>query len=97
MDEIIARAFFTADNGKGEIYRIELQLVPHGGFDYGNGNALIYKVQDAVGGKKFMDRGFDARYDSRFNNAESFRKHAYEFVRDQIRDEFTVVEDEDYE
>ena len=37
-----------------------------------------------------MEQGFDARYDKRFNTVDTFNKHVEEFVRDQIREDFTL-------
>lgn len=88
-EEIIARAFFVADNGKGEVYHMELQLVPHGGFDYGNRHSVVLKRGDGS-----WDECFDARYDRRFDSAESFDKYAYEFVRDQVSNAFAVTREE---
>lgn len=87
--EVLASAVFTAKSGD-EVYTITVELVPHGGFDYGNRHALTYNVQDANTGKRFMEQGFDARYDKRFNTVDSFNKHVAEFVRDQIREDFSL-------
>lgn len=87
--EVLATAQFVATSGD-EVYNIKVELVPHGGFDYGNRHALTYNVQDAKTGKHFMEQGFDARYDSRFNTVDTFNKHVEEFVRDQIRPDFTL-------
>ena len=95
-NDVLATKVFVAKSGDEE-YKITLHLVPHGGFDYGNRHALLYNVQDLKKGKQFVEEGFDARYDSRFNTVESFNQNAYGFVKDQIRDEFTleeVIEDE---
>ena len=91
MNDVLATKKFIAKSSD-ESYAITLHLVPHGGFDYGNRHALLYNVQDLTTGKHFMEQGFDARYDSRFNTVESFNDHAYEFVKDQIREEFTIEE-----
>ena len=87
--EVLATAKFVATSGD-EKYNITVELVPHGGFDYGNRHALTYNVQDVNSGRHFMEQGFDARYDSRFNTVDTFNKHVEEFVRDQIRDDFIL-------
>ena len=87
--EVLASAVFTAKSGN-EVYTITVELVPHGGFDYGNCHSLTYNMQDANTGRRFMEQVFDARYDSRFNTVDSFNKYVAEFVRDQIRDDFTL-------
>ena len=81
--DVLATAKFTAKSG-AEKYDITLQLVPSGCTDYGNKHALVYFVD----GK--FSQCFDARYDKRFNTVESFQRYAYEFVRDQIREDLTV-------
>ena len=88
-DEILAREYFLVTDHKGHEFHYELQLVPHGGFDYGNRHALVLKRGDGS-----WDDGFDARYDSRFSTVESFHKYAYEFVRDQVNADFDVEKEE---
>jgi hypothetical protein len=39
----------------------------------------------------------DARYDKRFSSAKSFLDNAFGFVKDQLRDDFTVIPDPEYE
>ena len=85
-NDILATKTYVARRGDEE-YHITLHLVPHGGFDYGNGHALILNRHDGS-----WEHGFDARYDKRFSTVESFNKYAYEFVRDQTADDFTLEE-----
>lgn len=83
--EVLASKKFTA-KGNGEIYNITLSLIPSGCNPYGNKHALLYEVEGC------QTQCFDARYDKRFNTAETFNKYAYEFVRDQIREDLIVAE-----
>ena len=85
-NDVLASKEFIAKRGD-EAYRVTLHLVPHGGFDYGNGHALILNRHSGD-----WDHCFDARYDKRFATVESFNKFAYEFVRDQTADDFTLEE-----
>ena len=89
-NEILCRAKFIATSGD-EAYHITLDLVPSGAFAYGNGHALIYDAHDGGG-----PRCFDARYDQRFATGGSFLKHARQFVKDQLRDDFTVEPEDDF-
>lgn len=84
MEQILAREFFVAKDGD-EVYNIELQLVPHGGFDYGNGHSVVLKWNDDG-----IDQCFDARYDKRFWDEESFHKYSYEFVRSEVASRFSL-------
>ena len=89
-NDVLATKKYIATSGD-EKYMFTLHLVPHGGFDYGNRHSLVYITQD-ITGKHLREDLFDARYDRRFNTVESFNKYAYEFVKDQIRDDFTLEE-----
>lgn len=89
--EVLARSNFIAKSGD-EQYHITLELIPSGAFSYGNGHALLYNAHDGAG-----ERFFDARYDKRFSSAKSFLENALGFVKDQLRDDFTVEPDPDYE
>ena len=71
----------------GEEYEYTLHLVPHGGFDYGNGHALILNRHDGS-----WEECYDARYDKRFSSVDGFNRYAYEFIRDNVSTEFTVEE-----
>ena len=72
---------------EGEEYHYTLHLVPHGGFDYGNGHALVLDRHAYTG-----EECFDARYDPRFANADSFNENAYDFIRNIVDPTFTVEE-----
>lgn len=76
--------FKIKENGK-EIDRMTLELIKSGGFDYGNQHSLVLTSE-----KYKTENLFDARYDSRFDNEETFHKYSYEFVRDYIRKDFEV-------
>ena len=83
-NEVLASKRFMARSGE-EVYEITLDLVPSGASDYGNRHALLLNFHDGSG-----VRFFDARYDKRFSTVESFSKYALEFVKDQLREDFTV-------
>ena len=83
--DVIATKKYIAKNGN-EVYRYTLHLVPYGGFNYGNGKALV--LNRGAG----SDQCFDARYDKRFNSVESFEKNAYEFVRNNTDPAFSLKE-----
>ena len=60
-----------------------LELGEYTGFQYGNMHTVtLYEVWD--GGK--TQRSFDARYDHRFDTEELFRKNAFEFVKENVRE-----------
>ena len=80
--KVLASAKFVAKCGD-ETYNVTLDLVPSSAFEYGNRHALIYKVDSQT-------TFFDARYDHRFDSAKTFKKYAYEFVRDLIMTKYTV-------
>lgn len=73
----VERYKVTTEDGK--VIDMTLELTDHGGFDYGNGHSLILTE---VGINESI---FDARYDKRFDNEESFRKNALKFVREHVR------------
>ena len=77
--------FSIRDNEK-EIDVLELEMVEYGGFDYGNGHALVLKSK-----KYHTENLFDARYDVRFSDEKSFHENSYEFVRDYVRKELEVI------
>ena len=72
----------------GEVINTTLELVNNGGFDYGNGHSLIL-TQEGIN-----KNIFDARYDRRFDNEESFRKYALEFVKENVRDTCKIEKSE---
>lgn len=81
---MIKDEFIIKENDK-EIDRMTLELIKSGGFDYGNQNAIV------LSSKKYKTKNlFDARYDNRFDNEETFHKHSYEFVRDYVRKDLEV-------
>ena len=84
---VLATARFSAVSGDKQ-YTIVLELVPSGCFAYGNEHAVIYEVYD--GDTLVSDSCFDARYDHRFDSEETFNINALDFVKDQVRDHFTV-------
>ncbi|MCR5566015.1 MAG: hypothetical protein K6F61_04125 [Clostridiales bacterium] len=86
MNDVLATKTYVVKRGDEE-YHYTLHLVPHGGFEYGNGHALILNRHDGS-----WEDCFDARYDNRFATVDSFNKFAYEFIREQTSDEFTVEE-----
>ncbi len=88
--EVLNRARFIAKSGDEE-YHITLELIPSGGFSYGNGHALLYNAHDGSG-----EHYFDARYDKRFSSGAAFIKNALGFVKDQLRDDFTVEPEDDF-
>ena len=71
---------FNVTTEDGEIINTTLELVNSGGFDYGNGHSLIL-TQEGIN-----KNIYDARYDRRFDNEQSFRKYALEFVKENVRD-----------
>lgn len=92
--DVLIGVKFLATSG-GEKYHIKLDLVPSGAFHYGNGHALIYTVY-AEDGKMLSENCFDARYDNRFADGSSFLNHAREFVKGQLRSDFTVEPEDDF-
>lgn len=82
---ILAFTKFKATAPNGETYNVDLSLEPFGGFAYGNGNGVALN-RHAGNGVEW----FDARYDSRFANAETFNKYALEFVKEQFRNDFEI-------
>ena len=86
-EKALAVAKFKVTDEEGHSYNYTLKMYKSGAFDYGNRHCIVlfnetYKNEQL----------FDARYDSRFNTVESFRKYAYEFVRDQMRNTCKVEE-----
>lgn len=81
---MIKDEFKVKENGK-EIDIITLELIKSGGFDYGNKNALVLTSKEYK-----TENLFDVRYDSRFDNEETFHKYSYEFVRDYVRKDLEI-------
>ncbi len=76
---------FRVYDNDGYSSNFTLKLYKSNAFAYGNQHSLV------LFNETYKDEQlFDARYDSRFNTVESFHKYAYEFVRERIREEFTV-------
>lgn len=89
--EVLATAKFAAVSGD-EKYTATLELVPSGCFAYGNKHAVIFKrYEDGV---QLGVDCYDARYDSKFNTAETFAANALDFVKNYFRDDFTIEQTE---
>ena len=86
--EVLASTRFSAVSGD-EMYTATLELVPSGCFAYGNKHAVIFKrYEDDI--QVGVDC-YDARYDNKFNTAETFAANALEFVKKYFRDDFTIT------
>ena len=87
--EVLATAKFSAVSGD-EKYTAVLELIPSGCTAYGNRHALLFSTHED--GKRLgMEQCFDARYDRRFNTVETFKANALDFVREHLRDDFTIT------
>ena len=74
---MLEKFIITTEDGK--TINMTLELLKSGSFDYGNGHSLLLKECD------LNEQLFDARYDKRFNDEDSFRKHSLEFIREHVR------------
>ena len=85
--EVLATAKFSAVSGE-EKYTAVLELVPSGCFAYGNQHAIVFKrYEDGV---QVSVDCYDARYNIKFDTAETFAANALEFVKKYFRDDFTI-------
>ena len=67
------------DNGEKITNEYRLVMEESGAFHYGNGHCVtLFKGNDIV-------ESWDARYDKRFYDEETFYKYAEEFVKDFFR------------
>ena len=85
INNVLASAKFKASAPNGETYNVDLTLEPFGGFQYGNGHVVALNRHAGTGVE-----WFDARYDARFVNADTFNEYALEFVKEHFRDDFTI-------
>lgn len=76
MANYLAKATYRCTTDEGVEYRLNGILVEHGGFDYGNGHAIV------IWEDGFSETLLDARYDGRFSTKEGFYQHIMEVFKD---------------
>lgn len=80
-ENVLALVHYDCETENGYPFSLTVELIPWGGFKYGNGHGLVI-TEDS--GDSY---GLDARYDSRFTTVDGF----YENVLDVLKERYAIA------